>query len=278
MDIIKNKTTDNLYICTEALKYPKTFPVFNAHEALEIYIVCEGERKMYLGNTLYSVSAGDAAMISANLPHRSYGTIPYRGVCIHLPEVYIRKSFTPKIGSDIMECFQKPIISLSNEACDMVWSIASDIENNSIDKNEGFLKIIQILKSFLSISDPNSKLCFDSDLSNIGAYIQKNYMTIKSLDDLTEHFNITKSYLCRIFKKQTGITVTNYINSLRMQYACKLLYETDLKIDTISKNCGYDTIQYFNRIFKQIKGDTPLNVRKKSRRNKMFVYEEDSTI
>ena len=81
-------------------------------------------------------------------------------------------------------------------------------------RNDCMLAIVDILYKHIPFSNPNAKRTFDSDLSTIGNYIQKNYLEIKGLDALSEHFGITKSHLCRVFKEHTGITITHYINAL----------------------------------------------------------------
>ena len=68
-----------------------------------------------------------------------------------------------------------------------------------------------------------------------------------------------------MFKRQTGITVVEYINRLRIQHAYKLLQETDLSVATISRQVGFDTVIYFNRVFKKMLGETPLQARKSAR-------------
>ena len=100
----------------------------------------------------------------------------------------------------------------------------------------------------------------------------KNYLEIKGLDALSEHFGITKSHLCRVFKEHTGITITHYINALKIQRACLLLCESKIPIHDIYKMCGYDNSQYFNRVFKKIKEVTPNQFRQQSRAIKMWKY------
>ena len=114
----------------------------------------------------------------------------------------------------------------------------------------------------LPLTDLESKRSFDSDTSPIGAYLQEHYKEIESLEELAKHFEFSKSYLCRIFKQQTGLTIVEYINRLKVQEAYKLLQETDLPIHEISAGCGFETVIYFNRVFKKIMGNTPRNARK----------------
>ena len=91
---------------------------------------------------------------------------------------------------------------------------------------------------------------------------------------MTERFGLSKSHLCRIFKQHTGVTITHYINALRMQYAYKLIIETNIPIKDIYIMCGYENSQYFNRVFKKIRGCTPSSARREARKTQMWNYDE----
>ena len=95
-------------------------------------------------------------------------------------------------------------------------------------------------------------------------YINENYVKIVNLDEISEKFYITKSHLCRIFKKTAGLSVIKYINGLKIQKACYLLDKTELSITEIAFECGYNSTMYFCRIFKQLTGFSPLKYRNRA--------------
>ncbi|MGO4376562.1 helix-turn-helix domain-containing protein, partial [Paenibacillus sp. MCAF20] len=65
----------------------------------------------------------------------------------------------------------------------------------------------------------------------------------------------------QLFKKETNTTFTQYVTALRMEYACRLLSETDLPINEVAEQSGYSDYFYFSRIFKRTKGTTPSSYR-----------------
>jgi YesN/AraC family two-component response regulator len=71
-------------------------------------------------------------------------------------------------------------------------------------------------------------------------------------------FNISAAYLSTLFKKETGVTLTDYVNKRRVDYAIFLLNTTQLQIQTIAGYCGVTDVNYFTRIFKKYHGMTPL--------------------
>ncbi len=85
-------------------------------------------------------------------------------------------------------------------------------------------------------------------------------------DDLTLKaqacaLNINPSYLSALFKKETGYTLTEYVNRKRIDYAILLLNSTDMQIQTIALYCGIPDVNYFTKTFKRIVGKTPKEYR-----------------
>ena len=84
-----------------------------------------------------------------------------------------------------------------------------------------------------------------------------------SLSTLAEMQNINPCYLSSLFKRETDMTITTYVNQKRVEYAATLLMSSKLKIQSIAKQCGIGDVQYFSKMFKKIKGESPKDYRKK---------------
>ena len=69
------------------------------------------------------------------------------------------------------------------------------------------------------------------------------------------------NYFCNIFKKETGVTIWDYLIRIRMEEAKKMLLETAQKTYEISEKIGYDDPSYFGRLFKKYTGFTPVEYR-----------------
>lgn len=80
--------------------------------------------------------------------------------------------------------------------------------------------------------------------------------------------NVNPSYLSALFRKETGSTLTEYVNRRRMEYAAFLLTVTTLQIQTIAQKCGILDLNYFTRLFKKYTGITPRAYREKNRHSK----------
>ena len=101
------------------------------------------------------------------------------------------------------------------------------------------------------------------NISNVRAYIDQNYTSKISLESVANQFNVNKSYLLRLFKENTGLTVNNYILQKRILMAKNELRFSNNTMDVIAEECGLETANYFIRIFKKIEGMTPGEYRKR---------------
>lgn len=88
-------------------------------------------------------------------------------------------------------------------------------------------------------------------------YIDFHYQEILSLQLLAEKFMISKNYLSTLFHKEVGMTLTDYINSIRVRHAILLLNTTDLAMPAIAAQCGFSDANYFTRTFKKTQGMAP---------------------
>ena len=82
-----------------------------------------------------------------------------------------------------------------------------------------------------------------------------------SLKVQAEYLNVNPSYLSTLFKKETGLTLTEYINRKRIDHALLLLNSTDMQIQMIAQHCGITDVNYFTKTFKKIVGKTPKEYR-----------------
>lgn len=88
-------------------------------------------------------------------------------------------------------------------------------------------------------------------------YIDANLSGELGLQKIADGLNLSASYLSALFKKETGKTITAYIQHRRIEYAKNLLETTSLQVQAVAQHCGIWDVHYFSRIFKQIVGMTP---------------------
>lgn len=95
-------------------------------------------------------------------------------------------------------------------------------------------------------------------------YIDKNYSSAISLNNISAATHLNEYYLCRLFKAATGQTVFNYLNHIRICEAQNLLTKTSLSITDIALSVGFSNTARFDESFKKITGLTPLKYRRQA--------------
>ena len=98
----------------------------------------------------------------------------------------------------------------------------------------------------------------------VNQIIQKlnmHYVLKIGIPYIFSHFNYSKSHICNTFKKHMHISLTEYINKLRLNYAANLLKLTNNSLHYISQECGFSSLSYFNKLFKQHFNCTPAKYR-----------------
>ncbi|MBQ6518472.1 MAG: AraC family transcriptional regulator [Anaerolineaceae bacterium] len=95
-------------------------------------------------------------------------------------------------------------------------------------------------------------------------YIQSNFAKIK-IADVARNIGINRSYLTKIFKNKMGVSPQEFLMDCKLNYACKLLLETDAQIQDVARRVGYDNLLTFSKIFKGKYGVSPKNYRIRNR-------------
>lgn len=94
-------------------------------------------------------------------------------------------------------------------------------------------------------------------------HINQNFYKEISILSLSQDFSINPNYISQLFRKEVGMTFTDYITNLRMDYAKELLHKTQYSQGEVASKCGYTDYFYFIRVFKKTTGLTPGQFRQK---------------
>ncbi|MDD5704631.1 MAG: PocR ligand-binding domain-containing protein [Kiritimatiellae bacterium] len=106
----------------------------------------------------------------------------------------------------------------------------------------------------------------DQVVSKALTFMKNGFRDDIGLEDVAQAAGASKRNLTRIVRARTGATVLNHLQRLRIAYACDQLRLTDAKITQVALNCGYGSVQQFNRGFRQRMHDTPRRWRARQRR------------
>ncbi|MBQ8440052.1 MAG: helix-turn-helix domain-containing protein, partial [Clostridia bacterium] len=102
-------------------------------------------------------------------------------------------------------------------------------------------------------------------LIKITRYIEENYTSQITLQSLATRFGLSKQYIMRLFREQFGMTVTRYINDVKLRKSLELLTFHSLSISEVAYAVGFSSLYYFDRIFKKTYALTPSEYQRRHR-------------
>ena len=129
------------------------------------------------------------------------------------------------------------------------------------DKIQSVSNIASMLAKYILLENM-LKPDFDECVERAVAFIEENLGEDISIRLITENINVSKSVLYKKFDSVFGTTVSEYINIKRIEKAEELLKTTDLSMEEISQAAGFSSAPYFGKVFKRLKGTTPLKYKK----------------
>ena len=94
-------------------------------------------------------------------------------------------------------------------------------------------------------------------VARIRHYIRRNFQMDVSLKSIAEHVHLSPSYVSRVFHRETGETVTAYLNRVRVSEAKRLLRITNMRVSEVCYEVGYQSLSHFTRMFKRVTGLSP---------------------
>lgn len=105
-------------------------------------------------------------------------------------------------------------------------------------------------------------VCTNDALRKAIGYIRHNYQTDLTIRGVAEFSGISERYLRKLFVQHLNLSPLDYLNQIRINKSIELLRNTDLSVKEICYQCGFQSPQYFSRIFKQQMGISPREVTK----------------
>ena len=104
-------------------------------------------------------------------------------------------------------------------------------------------------------------------VSRAKEYIEQHEADHLSLPEVARAVNTTASYLCRLFKRSTGVNFTEYLQRLRLSRAKCLLVNPQMRVSEVAFAAGFQSLTQFNRTFQRLMGQSPTEFRNELRHN-----------
>ncbi len=248
--------------CFEKHKSSGDMPNMHYHDHYEIYYLLSGTRKHFIGDTYLEIKEGDFAVIPKQIAHKTGGHGGIR-ILVSFSENFLSKWFTPQSKAVFLKFFNRLFIRPDKDKQDSIHNILNQMETaqKKGDENAIFLSLVQL---FILLNNSPTAKAEDapSALHDIMEYVQNNYATIDSLNEVSQALFISKFHICHLFSKYLEIPFSVYLTQVRLKKASEQLRLTKTSVSEIAENCGFHTTAYFCSVFKKEFGVSPLAYRK----------------
>ena len=127
--------------------------------------------------------------------------------------------------------------------------------------------VTNMLQRFISFTFEFDKVKHADAVYKVIEFIKANFQRRMSLEEIAASTYLSKTYLSSLFKKETGYSISEYINIVRIERSKSLLLEENISIIDIANLCGFEDQSYFTKVFKHIVGITPKKYRENRGKN-----------
>lgn len=239
-------------------------PYMHFHSHYEIYFLEAGAREFFVGDKIFATSVGSFVLIPPKTLHRTGGEFNYSRTLMGFSEEFLLETYKKEALPALLKCFEGYFITPPDSKFPHFRTVLKNMAQcrSRLD----FSIWMGVLLTELSKCEPGGN---DGDagkghLNQIVGYINNNFPNIRSIDEIAKHFYISKSYLCRKFKKSMKVSLIEYLNSVKIKNACFLIESSDKKMIQIAHLCGFNSSAYFSNVFKKVLGKTPRDYKKES--------------
>ncbi len=246
------------------------------HPEYELVFIEGASATRHVGNHISEYKGSDLVLIGSNIPHLNFDykvSTKYTKEVVHI-KPFFKDDFIDRIPElqslDRLLDMSKYGLAFKGETKIEVGRLMKEL--HLLDPFKLFMNVISILKLLAHSKDFEllhstpfvSKYSKKEEgrLRAIYGFIDERYQGKIGLNEVSALCNLTKSAFCRYFKKTTGSSFVEFLNQYRISQAKRLLLMGHNVTETCFE-CGFESLSYFNRIFKNITGENPSGFKNK---------------
>lgn len=251
------------------------FFLWHFHPEYELVYIEGADGNRHVGQHFSRFKGSDLVLIGSYIPHLNfdYGMkTPYEEVVVHMRQDFLREhqAMAPELKSirKLLELAQHGV-AFGESTKRQVGPRLKNLP--SLPPFEQFLELLSIFRWLMDADDKellhreavkNQYTRKDQDrLRAIYAWVDERYQQKIEIEEVARMSNLSKPAFCRYFKKMTRLTFTEFVNHYRIDKAKKLLL-LDKNVSEVCFECGFESLSYFNRIFKKVTSQNPLAFKK----------------
>lgn len=234
---------------------------FHWHSSIELVFVMKGKLLFNFDGKTHPVYPNQFIVVSSGVIHDVTNT-PNQSLVLQIPLQFIEPYLTHP------EKLNFKMIDNNSQSAQIIMALLQQLnatvqtKTPSTNLRVGII-ILQIMQQLIDNFAQNQEPISESTsyLKDIIVYINNNFTQQLKVQDLARMFDYNASYLSRLFKQQTDITITQYIYKLRLTAFYQDLIDTDLPIKDLMNKYGLKNPRTTRNLFKKMYGKLPIQVR-----------------
>jgi AraC-like DNA-binding protein len=251
------------------------FFMWHFHPEYELVFIDGADGPRHVGEHLSRYEGSDLVFIGSYVPHLNfdYGVrTDYRKVVIQMRADFLRDNFQkmPELA-EIARLFDQARWGISFQG-NTKRTVGKRLAR--LHELSHFRQLIELLEIFQILATSQESVLLNSRpvefpynqkeqqrLQRVYRFIDENYQRKIEMAEIADLTNLTVAAFCRYFRKMTRMTFTEFVNQYRVREAKRLLL-ADQSVTEVCFASGFESLSYFNRIFKKVTGQNPMQFKK----------------
>ena len=253
------KTTQLLWVY-QSYMAPNGGAKPHTHEYCHMLCIRKGGLRFTIENECFLLKEGNIVIVPKGCVHSFRNELPQTTDYYEIKFSILSRS----VEQTMQDCGQ--FVWDDPFACRLVEHIAAEYQHRRTFRDESAAAALNTLLYHLT-SDSRLLAQSEPQIIDTTGYTPLSKKTINflcahynenlTLDDVSSGIGISKNYLCNAFKRNTGMTVLDCLNMIRVRKAAELIVYSDLPLNLVAQQCGYVSTSHFNRIFSHYAGIPP---------------------
>jgi len=262
--ILNNNTEASVRIMHYRTSAHKTCFPLHWHDRMELMYIRKGRMHITHGTEAVEANSGDLIVMAPKVFHAGYTQEEVTEYDVLMFDLRLFYNETEPCISLLPAIFEgrtvfRPVTA-HPETIGCMHHICYDSDPQSLDMTANIYRLLSLLYQNTLLEFRTQQV--NADIRRIMDYMEENATQTIDIPFLCEKFGYTPAYLCRKFKKVTGLPPMSYLRIYRLELAQEKLKNSTAAINDVAAECGFMDANYFARCFKQHYSLSPLAYRK----------------